>query len=369
MARRTVTRRRAAIVAALVASGGVAAVLLIELLLALPTWFDPGAASHFERSAARRELDYAAHPFLPYVGNPGRNFDIHWTDPEGRRTYLVNVQMNSSGFRAHEFPERKGPDDLVVLCLGGSTVWGAVAPTNADTWPELLEARLAAAHPSRNVRVYNLGLSGASTAMNVVVLATIAIHLQPDLVIAYEGFNDVGPVDTPDFRFDHSHYFIDFDPETAWLGFHNALPPTLRRSHVALRVANALDTILGVNSLMRIVTRPPDPARRARLEDTVDRVFANLRTMHSIATGHGSRALFATFQFFAPKDYPFALNDGLRRGFAAHGMDYVDIDAIIPDGDRTLQVDECHFTDRGRELVADAFFRHIEAHRLLGEAR
>jgi len=46
-------------------------------------------------------------------------------------------------------------------------------------------------------------------------------------------------------------------------------------------------------------------------------------------------------------------------------MDYVDIDARIPDGDRSLQVDECHFTDAGREIVADSFFRHIMEHRLL----
>jgi len=357
--------RRWFIFTALIVAGSVTALVGLEAVLRLPAVFNPGIEAEFVEAAKRRDLDWVAHPFLPYVGNPGRRFDIHWTDPEGRTTYIVDVQLNSRGFRTHEFPDRKMDDDLVVVCLGGSTVWGAVAPTNAETWPELLEAKLQEAHPTRNVRVYNLGMSGGSTAVSVVNLAIIGVPLQPDLVIAYGGINDTGPVAMHDYKTDQSHYFVDFVPESNWLGFHYELPGWLRSSRVAVYAATWLDSIGGANSLMERVTRESDPNDHAPPEVAIERTFANLLTIHSIADGHGARALFSTFQFFDPSVLPYPLNDGLRRAFAANGMDYVDIDARIPDGDRSLQVDECHFTDAGREIVADSFFRHIMEHRLL----
>lgn len=342
--------------------GAASAVVLLELGLRLPTWFDPERAAAFSRAAAPQQLDWTAHPFLPYIGEPGHAFTIHWGDHDGPEPFKVGVQLNAHGFRAHEFPTRKAADDIVVICLGGSTTWGAIAPSNADTWPERLEAHLAAAYPNKHVRVYNLGLSGATTAMNLTILSTLAVHLQPDLVIAYEGFNDAGAADSTNFRTDHAHYYVDFHPDSTWLGFRHGMPDVLRHSHVVVHAANALDSVYQANNLLRAVTRQPDPQDRVDDETAAERIVANLRSMHAVAEQHGARALFATLQLLTGAD---ALNPHLRRAFAAFGMDYVDLDAALPDNDRSLHIDECHFTHAGRARVAELFFEHIMAHRLL----
>jgi hypothetical protein len=138
--------------------------------------------------AASRWVD---HPFFPFVGRPDAAYDIEV--PVNGADVVVHVQNNSYGFRSHEFPERKAPGDFFIVALGESTTWGAAAETNALTWPELLETRLRARYPTRNIRVFNLGTQNVTLPYSVVALSLFAPLTQPDLVITYHGYNDFGP--------------------------------------------------------------------------------------------------------------------------------------------------------------------------------
>jgi lysophospholipase L1-like esterase len=312
------------------------------------------------------------HPFLPYVGRPSAEYTTVLAPATG--PVSVHVRNNAYGFRAHDLPAlplEKGPDDFVVVVLGESTTWGAYAQSNAETWPERLEAKLRAHDPSRDVRVFNLATPNATSAYSVVVLSLVGVHLRPDLVIAYHGFNDYGPAGAKHYRLDHAHFFRDLRLDDRFNGVQPMIADWMLRSHAVTYVTGLLDRrFVGGNDLAARVTHPLVPDDEIGREDValarLARNWGHLTTIDALARGWSGRSLFATFQFFDGSDTTYArVNESLRRLFRERDMDYVDLDALIPDRDASLQLDACHFTAAGEERVAESFFRHIVDHGLL----
>jgi lysophospholipase L1-like esterase len=302
---------------------------------------------------------WVSHPFLPFVGRPN---SVYTTDLAswGIR---IRVENNSYGFRTHEFPARKGAKDFVVVCLGESTTWGAAAETNAASWPELLEALLAERYPERDVRVYNLAAPTGTTAYSVVALALVGIHLDPDLVIVYHGFNEYGAMVAENFRTDHSHHFRNFDPQTAWRGIRRNLPPLLQRSYALMVASDLADSAMGVNMMSYYLVREnPEDVRAS--QPGVDATLRNFDAIRAMAASKNGEALFATFQVYHQSSYEL-MNRILRDHFVGSGAWFVDQEALIPDEDRSLQLDECHFTRKGDELMARNFFDAIVARGLV----
>jgi hypothetical protein len=137
------------------------------------------------------------------------------------------------------------------------------------------------------------------------------------------------------------------------------MPDWMLSSYAARVLASVIDNLLGVNTLAREGQRDlgwgySEPASVA------PRIAPHLRTIDAVARGRGGRALFSTFQFFdGDTDQARVMNKALRATFESNGFAYVDQDRLIPDTDRSLQVDDCHFTRKGRELVARNFFDFI----------
>lgn len=340
---------------ALALAGAAAALLTVELGLRL-IYSDGDFRARY--APADGPVTQTTHPFLPYTGKPGLRYTMA---PEvAGELQPVGVVHNAYGYRAHEFPADRSPEDLVVVALGGSTTRGYVAASNAETWPGLLEGMLSERHPERTVRVFNLGADGGTTATSVVSFALVGTHLEPDLVVVYHGFNDYGPMTAVDFRTDHAHHFRDARPEHAPRGVRRRLPVWLLRSRAVAFSATMVDRLTGIGDLQAIA----EISASGRVDDVgaaiEQRLLPNLRTIHSIAERQGAHVLFSTFQFFDGQtpDYR-ALNDVLRSYFERSGLDWVDQDALVADGDPALMVDECHFTRAGRELVARNFFEAI----------
>jgi lysophospholipase L1-like esterase len=117
-----------------------------------------------------KSLRYALIPNLDYYG---------W------------FRINSLGFRGPEVTYEKKPGVLRVVCLGGSTTFdiGSVGP--AQPWPEVLEAALRKRLGTQSVEVLNLGIPGATSFDSLIDLQLRVLPLQPDLVIVYQGHNDI----------------------------------------------------------------------------------------------------------------------------------------------------------------------------------
>lgn len=107
--------------------------------------------------------------------------------PEG-----VVVRFNSEGFRSPEFRDvpPKQPGEIRVIVTGGSVAvsWNVGEHCTLDA---NLKRELERRYPGCLVRVFNLA-SGAWVSMQELIALQIhGLSLAPDVVIAFDGFNDI----------------------------------------------------------------------------------------------------------------------------------------------------------------------------------
>jgi acyl-CoA synthetase (AMP-forming)/AMP-acid ligase II/lysophospholipase L1-like esterase len=103
----------------------------------------------------------------------------------------VRFETNSLGLRSPEIQRQPGANELRVAVAGASTVAGAYAKRNSDTFSSLLEKQLRSSHPQQPVNVINGGIEGHTLRETRILVEKGLIGLHPSLVIIYPGFNDI----------------------------------------------------------------------------------------------------------------------------------------------------------------------------------
>jgi hypothetical protein len=92
----------------------------------------------------------------------------------------------------HHYSLRKPADVFRVIVLGGSTVEGVGVKSPLESLPSklqlLLERELS--QPSKKVEVINAGISHFTSDQEYLLLIADLLRFEPDLVIAYDGWND-----------------------------------------------------------------------------------------------------------------------------------------------------------------------------------
>jgi len=84
------------------------------------------------------------------------------------------------------------PDAVRIAVLGGSTTFG-VGTSDVDTWPSRLQADL-----GEHFAVTNFGVPGFSSAESVVQMALLVPERKPDIIVVYQGWNDLHNFHQPD---------------------------------------------------------------------------------------------------------------------------------------------------------------------------
>ena len=100
---------------------------------------------------------------------------------------------NEDGFRvpapAYRIPHVHPPGQLRVVVLGGSAV--QMGSTWDDTLPGSLRAVLRQANPGRDIEVINGGIVSAVSRQSIAELVFTVAPYHPDIVILYDGYNDL----------------------------------------------------------------------------------------------------------------------------------------------------------------------------------
>ena len=180
-----------------------------------------------------KPADYAwtPHPYLSYYPTPNYR--------KGRTSH------NSLGYRNDEFPLEKPAGVYRIVALGGSSTYDVSIEDNAATFTAQLEKLLKEDYGYDNVQVINAGVPGYNSWEILANLEFRVLDLHPDLVIIYEGVNDVHArlVEPSAYRGD------DLGRRQAW-----------QAPHVALWEHSAL---------LRILSRMTNSTRQVSVDDFV----------------------------------------------------------------------------------------------------
>lgn len=312
---------------------------------------------------------FEPHPYLPTILRPSS----HYRDGD------TSGEINSLGFRGPERGVSKAPGTFRVICVGGSTTFGAGIRGDDRTYPAFLERRLEEMWPKRRVEVWNAGVPGYTTAENTIYLSLRIIDFGPDLIVLYEGYNDFKPNRYPDFRSDYAHWR---DRER--------IP---RRSPLeGLRLyAKLHDLAQRWLADPEAEVRDPASGERLRRHDRVGEAGLaaferNLRSMVAVARAAGAEValvtnahpctaenlerrsdLFAYLPRYQPnltfagvQDAFRRYNEVIRKVARAEGAVLADAEVEIPP-DPALFVDHVHFNARGAEIFAGVVAEAIRA--------
>lgn len=312
------------------------------------------------------EYAFAPHPYLSYYPNPnyGRGQTSH----------------NSLGYRNDEFPLEKPEGVFRIVALGGSSTYDVSIEDNADTFTAQLEKLLKEQYGYDEVQVINAGVPGYNSWEILVNLEFRVLDLDPDLVIIYEGTNDVHArmVAPSAYRGD------DLGRRTAW-----QVPSVDWWQHSALLriISRALNMTRQV-SIDDFVSAPtymswPFESRLAENNLNPEQVLKenpptyfqrNLENMLAVAQAHDAQILFSTWAYspnlndYASKDYyqdGFKENNDVVKAVASDGeVPLFDFAAVMPQ-EAIYWADGRHVNEAGALVKARLFAQYIHDHGLI----
>jgi lysophospholipase L1-like esterase len=107
----------------------------------------------------------------------------------GNKTDTINI--NNLGFRGDNFFKIKPDNTYRIFMVGGSTLFGTGATSDDTTIPGYLKDFLKYDKYPYDIEVINAGIQGADSYNELELIKNRLIDLSPDLVIVYDGWNDL----------------------------------------------------------------------------------------------------------------------------------------------------------------------------------
>ena len=103
--------------------------------------------------------------------------------------HFTTLNINNEGFRGAEINVSKTNNDYRIIVIGGSTVFGAGLGSDNETFPYELYNKFK--EKFNNVEVINAGISSLTSFEELYYFKEKLIPLEPNLVIIYDGWNNV----------------------------------------------------------------------------------------------------------------------------------------------------------------------------------
>lgn len=101
------------------------------------------------------------------------------------------ININSLGFRGDEFFKIKPAGTYRIFMLGGSTMFGYGATSDNTTIPGYFEDFIKQENYPFEIEVINSGIQGADSYKELLLMKNRLVEFSPDLVIIYDGWNDL----------------------------------------------------------------------------------------------------------------------------------------------------------------------------------
>lgn len=128
----------------------------------------------------RYSVDFSPVETLPYYLLYARKNVID--------TNLGHTYMQKTGMNGIEIYGCEHPDSYKIVVLGGSTTDGRLFPFKS--WPEIMYEKI----NSNRLVIYNAGVSGYTSAQELLKMIRDVVLFKPDMIIVYDGYNDTSEI-------------------------------------------------------------------------------------------------------------------------------------------------------------------------------
>jgi lysophospholipase L1-like esterase len=295
------------------------------------------------------------HPFLGFCLREGT---------VGRAGSKAEQHINSQGYRGRAVgPKTK--NTFRVLCLGDSVTYGD-SLAEGDTMPAQLERELKNRIPNQTVEVVNFGVLQYTSAESFAAFALRGVDLHPDVVVIYEGANDIAPRFVRPFRGDYAQFRAVFDREPD-----QACDRPLETS-VGYRVLRWLAGVFPAAQRLDWYTVQKLPALTPPQKDLAfkgssgEPLIHNERAELALARAHGARTLLVSpgYNRFTEGDHSYAARSFRENRFRqeraakSQGGGFLDLTLIL-DSKADFR-DPVHFTKEGARSVASKIATEME---------
>ena len=131
-----------------------------------------------------------------FVFDPGYlKKELYPCEENSLERHCLEETYNSYGLRTPEFEKEKPDNTFRIFTLGGSTTWGAGA-SDDEIWSAHLQKIINEKITDKEVEVINAGTPGGTTKSEYGSIKNKLLSFDPDLIIMYDGWNDVPyPID------------------------------------------------------------------------------------------------------------------------------------------------------------------------------
>lgn len=134
------------------------------------------------------------YPYVMFRPPENANFVSDETYAMSHFKSRVYVYTNADGFRVpapgYRLPKAKPEGQLRIAFLGGSLV--QLASTFDSALPGALRKLLRQRYPGRDIEVINAGIQSCISRQSIAQLLFTVVDYHPDVVILYDGGNDLG---------------------------------------------------------------------------------------------------------------------------------------------------------------------------------
>ena len=311
-------------------------------------------------------------------------------DPEGFLPYKIklksrgsffesNFYFNNLGLRGQDLEILKNKGLIRVVALGESTTWGATIEEKDSPWPDKLQAilnnRNSVESNAYTFEILNAGRAAYRLDHNLGRIEDL-LKLDPDVVISYHGWNGF-PVFLPDLF--QSHYVRkDPTPRSRPSILLENLENSIRQKLINFLYAEEPETPCDISSKLtpKEIERSYDSQYYnlyekmiRKIPDTIKIIFVSF----NMAIDSNSPTDVARFYM---KGFPASciavkankLHSLILQKLATEHSNVFFIDSshgINGNYSDNLFVDIIHFTDEGREALAENIFKGMSQHGFL----
>ena len=127
-----------------------------------------------------------------------------------------SIHINNFGFRGPDFEVEKENNTIRVFFVGGSTALGAESSSDNTTIPGYLEKFFNEIDMENYVQVVNAGKSGFSSLTEKAMIFDKIQYLNPDIVIMYDGWNNIRADYSPEFSKSHWNDVCDLGKDNGY---------------------------------------------------------------------------------------------------------------------------------------------------------